>query len=188
VATSPVAVGETIAGKYRVEEILGSGGMGVVISARHVELGQKVAIKVLRHGVLEDPALEQRFLNEARALAKIENEHVVRVLDVGRFEAGAPFIVMEHLVGTDLGRVLSERGPLPVTDAVDIVLQACLGLAEAHALGFVHRDLKPGNLFVCERVDGTSIVKVIDFGIAKSLASGAKLTSDSLVLGSPRYM
>jgi serine/threonine-protein kinase len=184
----PVPPGSTIDGKYRVERVLGRGGMGVVVSAKHIELGQKVAIKVLREGVLESDEALQRFMQEARALARLESEHVVRVFDVGTLESGAPYMVMEHLNGSDLSALLKKRkAPLPVDETVGYVLEACTGLAEAHAVGIVHRDLKPGNLFRVQKADGTTQIKVLDFGIAKT-AEGPRLTSDRMVLGSPRYM
>lgn len=184
----PVQPGSTIDGKYRVERVLGRGGMGIVVSATHLDLGQKVAIKLLREGVLESDAAVQRFLQEARALARLESEHVVRVFDVDRLEGGAPYMVMEHLNGSDLSAVLAERkGPLEAEETVGYLLEACTGLAEAHAAGIVHRDLKPGNLFRAQKSDGTTQIKVLDFGIAKT-SEGPRLTSDRMVLGSPRYM
>src|SRR5690349_136453 len=161
----PVQPGSTIDGKYRVERVLGRGGMGIVVSATHLDLGQKVAIKLLREGVLESDAAVQRFLQEARALARLESEHVVRVFDVDRLEGGAPYMVMEHLNGSDLSAVLAERkGPLEAEETVGYLLEACTGLAEAHAAGIVHRDLKPGNLFRAQKSDGTTQIKVLDFG------------------------
>jgi eukaryotic-like serine/threonine-protein kinase len=182
--------GDVIADKYRVERRIGEGGMGIVVSARHLELGTRVAIKLLRAGGAE----EGRFLREARAVSRIETEHVARVLDVGRTAAGAPFIVMEHLRGIDLSKRLAEAGPLDVHVAVGYVRQACEAVAEAHALGIVHRDLKPSNLFIVERRDGTELVKVLDFGISKVTEplDGASVeltaTADSAVMGSIAYM
>jgi serine/threonine protein kinase len=185
--------GAVIAGKYRAERRLGEGGMGIVLAARHVELGTRVAIKVLRDG---DPH-ENRLLREAQAMARLECEHVARVLDVGRTSEGPhgrPFIIMEHLRGTDLAKYLAERGTLPITEAVDHVLEACVAIVEAHGLGIVHRDLKPSNLFLVERRDGSHQVKVLDFGISKLTRplEGAKTSSTAtvgnVVLGSIAYM
>jgi serine/threonine-protein kinase len=184
--------GETIDGKYRVEGQLGAGGMGVVVAARHLQLGHRVAIKLVRETVARDPQILARFMREARAAVSLKSDHVARVLDVGTLPSGAPYIVMEYLVGADLFAVLRQGGPLPVSRAVGYVLQACEAVAEAHALGIVHRDLKPSNLFVTTRVDGTALVKVLDFGICKapvlSSAADAQLTSSGVMMGSPPYM
>lgn len=190
-ADSSLVPGRVVAGKYRLEERIGEGGMGVVVAARHLELDALVAIKFLRAGLADDG----RLLREARAAARLENEHVVRVLDVGCTDDGAPFIVMEHLNGTDLARTLAERGPLPIAEAVGFVLEACEGVAEAHALGIVHRDLKPSNLFLASRRNGTSIVKVLDFGISKltrrrddATTGTVTTTGPATVVGSVGYM
>jgi serine/threonine-protein kinase len=181
-----------LAGKYRVEKILGVGGMGVVVAARHLQLQTKVAIKFLRPEMLASEEAVARFAREARAAVRITSEHVARVLDVGSLENGAPYIVMEFLEGGDLAAWLRQRGPLPVEQAVDFVLQACEAIAEAHALGIVHRDLKPANLFCIRGPDGLLSIKVLDFGISKvnegDSASGASVTQTSTILGSPLYM
>lgn len=190
------AVGELIAKKYRVERLVGRGGMGVVLAARHLQLGQTVAIKLLTLPPDEDRRDEAiaRFLHEAQAAARLQNDHVVRIYDVGQLEDGLPFMVMELLSGQDLGTMLDERGPLPEPEAVDYVLQACAGIAEAHQLGVVHRDLKPSNLFVTRRSDGLPLLKVLDFGISKQLTdpgSGqavATFTNTRTLMGSPNYM
>jgi serine/threonine-protein kinase len=192
----PVREGDLIAGKYRVERVLGMGGMGVVVAAMHAELDQRVAVKVLLPAMAQNPAVVTRFSREARAAAKIKSEHVVRVIDVGNTDAGLPYIVMEYLEGHDLAEVLAGSGKVAPGAAVDFVLQACEALAEAHAAGFVHRDLKPGNLFLARRADGSEIVKVLDFGISKAaiaddVPGGGKpssLTQTSDVFGSPLYM
>jgi serine/threonine protein kinase len=182
-----LSVGDVIADKYRVEKILGIGGMGMVVAAIHLDLDQRVAIKAMLPAAAENPDTAARFLREARAAVKLTGEHVCRVLDVGRFSSGAPYIVMEHLEGQTLGSWLKRRGPLPVGEAVDFILQAAEGMAEAHARGIVHRDLKPENLFITSRIDGKSIVKVLDFGISKvALANSATNTND--IMGSPAYM
>jgi len=191
-----LTVGDVIAQKYRVEGIVGRGGMGVVVSARHVQLGQTVAIKLLTLPPDEDRRDEAiaRFLNEAQAAAKLRGDHVVRIYDVGQLESGLPFMVMELLSGSDLGSMLDARGALPEAEAVDYVLQACAGVAEAHQMGIVHRDLKPSNLFVTRRSDGLPLLKVLDFGISKQLgdpSSGEELptfTNTRTLMGSPNYM
>src|SRR5689334_15421326 len=165
--TAPVQPGEVLAGKYRVERILGMGGMGVVVSAWHLQLEERVALKFMLPDALENQEAVSRFSREARAAVKIKSEHVARVSDVGKLENGAPYMVMEFLEGSDLSGWLAEKGPLPVEQAVEFILQASEAIAEAHALGIVHRDLKPANLFVIRRADGAWSIKVLDFGISK---------------------
>jgi serine/threonine-protein kinase len=186
----PVSPGDVLAGKYRVERVIGAGGMGVVVQATHLELDERVAMKFLLPHAVENAEAATRFVREARAAVKIKSEHVARVTDVGRLETGAPYIVMEFLQGSDLAAVLT-RGPLPIEDAVDFLLQAADAMAEAHAAGIVHRDLKPSNLFMSMRSDGTPIIKVLDFGISKVNVpdtSDAGLTRTTTIMGSPFYM
>ena len=190
---APVAAGDLLAnGRYRVEEVLGEGGMGLVCAAKHVALGQKVAIKFLLPEALEHPQAAQRFEREARASASLTSEHVVRVTDVGTLETGAPYFVMEFLEGEDLAQRLRREGPLDVRTALSLMAQACEGLIEAHAKGLVHRDIKPSNLFLAKRASGKSVLKVIDFGIAKAELTqdvgGHELTRTSEIMGSPQYM
>ena len=186
-------VGEIFAEKYRIESVLGLGGMGIVLAATHIHLEERVAIKLLLPAIAENPEYVARFLREGRAAIKIRSEHVGRMIDVGKPAVGPPYLVMEHLSGTDLSRLLEERGPLPVAVAVDYLLQAGEALAEAHAMGTVHRDLKPGNLFLTTRPDGTECVKVLDFGISK-VAEGItpsadySMTKSTTLMGSPLYM
>ena len=183
--------GDLVAGKYRVGRLLGAGGMGMVFAGRHEQLDQPVAIKVVRNGAIADQEGAQRFMREARAAARLKSEHVARVLDVGTLESGSPYMVMELLEGVDLAALLTSSGPLSVSDVADWVLQACEAIAEAHAAGIVHRDIKPENLFLARTVGGASHIKVLDFGISKSVdsvrAAGA-LTRTQSVLGSPLYM
>jgi serine/threonine-protein kinase len=182
---------ETVAGKYRIGRTLGEGGMGVVVAARHLELDQMVAIKFLRPEIAEEAASAERFRREARAAARIRSPHICRVLDVGTTEDGLPYLVMEYLEGCDLSDELAKRGRFPVPEALDYVLQACEGLSEAHACGIVHRDLKPGNLYLESRSDGSRSIKVLDFGVSKSLIESAgqlKLTKTASLVGSPLYM
>lgn len=188
---SPVKVGELIADKYRVVEILAAGGMGVVVAAEHVQLGQRYAVKFLLSDAQHAQSVE-RFLREARAAACIESTRVCRVFDCGTLPDGSPYMVMEHLVGHDLGHELKTRGRLPVGETVDLLLQALEGIAEAHAVGIVHRDLKPSNLFLCQKPGRAREVKVLDFGISKLMATDESteedLTATATMLGSPRYM
>ncbi len=180
--------GDVLAGKYRIDRVLGKGGMGVVVAAHHTTLRQNVAVKFLLAATAKRGDATERFLREARAAVSIQSEHVARVTDVGTLESGAPYMVMEFLTGSDLGQVLEERGPLPVEEAVDYVLQACEAIAEAHALGLIHRDLKPANLFVTTRADGSPLIKVLDFGLSKATKPDtldASLTATNVVMGSP---
>ncbi len=189
--SSPVSAGDVIADKYEVERVLAEGGMGVVVAAQHKQLRRRVALKFLRAELCEMREVVVRFLREAQAMTTIQNEHVARVLDVGTMTTGAPYMVMEYLEGEDLAQSLERRDRLPVTEAVDYVLQGMEALAEAHTHGFVHRDLKPSNLFVTQRPDGSPLVKVLDFGISKVVAGeggGVDLTHAHGLLGSPLYM
>jgi serine/threonine-protein kinase len=189
--SSPVKEGDLLAGKYRVERVLGVGGMGIVVAARHEQLDQAVAIKFVRDDALGNQEAVARFLREARAAVKLRSEHAAKVLDVGTLESGAPYMVMEYLEGSDLGAVLIDRGPLPIEVAAEYVVQACEAVAEAHAAGIIHRDLKPQNLFLSRMVGGGSRVKVLDFGVSKTLANssgGGALTQTRSMLGSPLYM
>ena len=185
--------GLVVADKYRVDEVIGEGGMGIVVSATHVGLEQRVAIKFLLPEAMRSAEVVERFLREARIAAKVNSEHVARVSDVGRVDDGTPFIVMEHLEGADLGAILRRDGQLPVEEACEITLQACEALAEVHAAGIVHRDLKPSNLFVTRRADGAPCVKLLDFGISKLTDPGdggedPALTATATIMGSPSYM
>jgi serine/threonine-protein kinase len=168
-APLPIPIGSIIDGKYRLERVIGSGGMGVVMAAEHLKLGKTVALKFLLRHACENREAVSRFLREGQALARITSAHVARVMDVGTLEGGEPYIVMEYLEGSDLGVVLRKRGPLPIADAVGYLLEACEAVAEAHANGIVHRDLKPSNLFLSESADGLHVVKVLDFGISKAV-------------------
>ncbi|MDI3291744.1 serine/threonine-protein kinase [Polyangium sp. 15x6] len=186
-----VTPGETLLGKYRVERVLGQGGMGMVVAARHEGLGELVAIKLMLGP--EDAGRAQqardRFLREARNAARLKSEHVAKVYDVGQLDDGRPYMVMEYLEGRDLADVIERRGPLPVTEAAGLVLQACDALMEAHGLGIVHRDLKPSNMFLIRRPNGKPCLKLLDFGISKRMAAESQsLTASGALLGSPLYM
>lgn len=189
---APVQEGDLLAGKYRVEKVLGFGGMGVVVSAFRGDLEQRVAVKFLSQAAAERPDAAERFRREARAAAKIRSEHVARVLDVGTLDTGLPYMVMEFLEGNDIAEELRRLERLPILDAVEFILQAIEALAEAHAAGVVHRDLKPGNLFLAHRADGSRRVKVLDFGISKALSGSSveelSLTKTAALIGSPLYM
>ncbi len=190
-----ICPGDVLAGKYRVERVLGAGGMGVVVAAHHLQLDERVALKFL----LPDGARATRRRSRASSArraprSKIKSEHVARVIDVGELENGAPYMVMEYLEGGDLvGMARAARARCRVEQAVDFVLQACEAIAEAHALGIVHRDLKPANLFCVQRADGQLSIKVLDFGISKVIDAdgGARPRHDEderRSSGSPLYM
>ena len=189
--------GDLLAGKYRIGATLGRGGMGVVVSGMHETLRQSVAIKFLRPAYAKDEDSLRRFLREARAAASLKSVHATRIFDIDCTDAGVPYIVMELLLGTSVDRVLEEQGAFTVPAAVDCLLELCDALAEAHAAGLVHRDLKPSNLFLATAPDGDPILKVLDFGISKSLvgagaaepsAGETSLTAPNTLLGSPQYM
>ncbi len=166
-------VGDVFAGKYRIERVLGRGGMGIVVAASHVKLRQTVAIKFVLQSSLGGPRLATRLLREARAAAALRGEHVARVFDVDVVN-GVPYIVMEYLEGQTLASLLETSGPLGVTPIADYALEACEALAEAHALGIVHRDLKPSNLFLARGPGGRQSLRVLDFGISKALDERAE--------------
>jgi hypothetical protein len=184
--------GDVLAGKYRIERLIGRGGMGAVFAAQHTLLNQRVAVKLLLGELARSPEAMTRFMNEARAAAQIQGEHVARVLDIGQLPTGMPFMVLEYLEGADLADVLKSRGVLTVPEVADYALQALEALGQAHAAGIVHRDLKPANLFLARRHDGSSVVKVLDFGISKNLSPLAGtpqgMTQTRALLGSPEYM
>ncbi|HEX2872800.1 MAG TPA: serine/threonine-protein kinase [Polyangiaceae bacterium] len=188
--------GDLLAGKYRVEQVLGAGGMGYVVAALHEQLGQRVAVKLLVPELCENEDSVTRFLREARAAVKIQSEHVARVLDVGELTNGSPYMVMEFLSGRDLAEELDLPDQvIDVPTAIDYVLQASEAVAEAHSLNLIHRDLKPANLFLTQRPDGSPLVKVLDFGISKAinveenaLEPAPSLTATHSLLGSPAYM
>jgi eukaryotic-like serine/threonine-protein kinase len=184
-----VTPGMILAGKYRVERVLGRGGMGMVVAAHHTHLDTKVALKFLLPDALEHAELLERFAREARAAARIKSEYVAHVSDVGTLDTGAPYIVMEYLEGQDLSHRLRQAGRLPMEQAVEFILQAAEALAEAHSLGIVHRDLKPANLFCVRRADGLEVIKILDFGISKVVGTPELgMTQTSMVMGSPYYM
>jgi eukaryotic-like serine/threonine-protein kinase len=193
----PVHEGDVIADKYRIDRLIGVGGMAAVLRATHLELDQVVAIKLLRPEHVAKPDAVKRFLREARAAVKLRSTHVARILDVGTAEISptmqVPYMVMEHLEGSDFESLLEARGTFPQAEAVEYILQACDAVAEAHALGIVHRDLKPANLFLTTKRDGTALVKLLDFGISKTTETAArpldqKITHEHATMGSPAYM
>jgi hypothetical protein len=189
----PVPAGELVDGRYLVERVLGVGGMGIVAACADRTSGDRVAIKFMLPEALPQREALQRFVREARALNAIKSEHVARMRDVGNLPDGTPYIVMEYLEGVDLAERL-RRGPrLSLQAKLDIVLQACAGIVAAHGCGVLHRDLKPGNLFLTRQPDGAEQVKLLDFGISKiagrsPVGPAGALTSAQTQMGSPHYM
>jgi serine/threonine-protein kinase len=187
---SPLAIGQVVCGKYRIERQIGRGGMGIVLAATHLHLGNLVAIKVMRRDLLPDDRALDRLLIEARAAARVRSDHVARVLDVGLLETGSPFIVMEYLEGENLADLLDRQGALGLEEAAAFMMQCCLALAEVHIAGMIHRDLKPGNIFIARQLDGSATVKIVDFGISKHIGDARErgAVTSPQVLGSPFYM
>jgi len=179
--------GDVLSGKYTIVRILGEGGMGVVYEAMHNRISQRVAIKMLHPSMMKTGEFVQRFEREARAIGRLKSRHTARVLDVEETAEGIPYMVMEFLEGHDLETELERRGALPVVEAVDYLLQTCSAMAEAHDLGIVHRDLKPANLFIC-RQEGEAIIRVLDFGISKSMDGDSSVTTTATAMGTPLYM
>jgi serine/threonine protein kinase len=188
--TSPLLArpGVVVAGKFRVERILAEGGMGVVVAATHIQLDRPVALKFLRADISANLEALARFTREAKAAAQLKSEHVAHVLDVGVTDDGTPYMVMEYLDGQSLYRVLQTQGPLSIASAADYAIQTCEGLAEAHARGIVHRDVKPDNLFLIERSPGWRSIKILDFGISKIPLTDANNIATGVIMGSPCYM
>lgn len=183
------AVGAVVLDRYRIDEYLASGAMGHILRATRLDTGEPVAIKVLHQNVPLDEDNVRRFLREAKSASRLRSEHVTRIFDVGTLDTGRPLIVMELLEGTDLWHLLSRRGRAPQHFAVEIILQACDALAEAHAIRIFHRDIKPANLFLANRRDGTTQLKILDFGVSKSPESvDYSITKVHALLGTPQYM
>ncbi len=183
--------GTIVAKKYRVERILGRGATGVVVAAKHLDLGHEVAIKIVLPAVfLDDRAALERFLREGRVAARLSSPHVARVYDVGYLEGDIPYLVMELVRGRNLAEVLAAEGPQPVSRVAGWCRDLADVLGEAHALGIVHRDVKPANVMLSETLNGKTIVKLVDFGISKlgEDAGFKKLTDARAILGSPAYM
>ena len=193
---APFSAGEILDGKFRIGEVLGRGGMGVVIAAHHLDLDEPVALKFLHRGVASDEVAVARLLREARAVSRINSARVPRVLDVARLADGSPYIVMELLRGSDLDALLRSRGTFGVSEAAHLMMDLCETLEQAHRHGIVHRDLKPQNVFLArDEREGTEVVKVLDFGISRLLTPsddtapyGEGLTKGDEILGTPRYV
>jgi serine/threonine-protein kinase len=188
-ASDDPLVGAVLAQTYRVLRVVGGGGMGTVYAAEHLRLGRRVAVKVLGQQLRQDPGALDRFRREAHNCAALANPHIVDVLDFNATDDGTPFLVMELLVGEDLGQWLQVEGALHPGEVARIGRQICSALAAAHAEGIVHRDLKPSNVFLCRRDEGGEpLVKVLDFGLSKARSALASLTHSGQLLGTPHYM
>ncbi|HLK93119.1 MAG TPA: serine/threonine-protein kinase [Polyangia bacterium] len=189
-ADAGARVGELVGAKYRIVRLLAQGGMGVVYEAQHTVVKRRFAVKFLRRELTERRDILTRFHHEAEAAGALESEHVAAAVDFGIADDGAPYIVMEYLVGESLTALCGREGPLPVGRAADLVGQAARGVAVAHAAGIIHRDLKPQNLFLCRRQDGTDLLKVLDFGVAKlqALDDPNAATRTGAVVGTVAYM
>src|SRR6185295_15768508 len=176
-------------GRYQIVRVLGEGGMGVVYEALHLGLKKRFAIKTLRPSFANIPEARVRFLREGEAAARIHHAHVVNVVDVGT-EGGVPFLVMELLKGQSLAALLASEGPMDVAAAVGLLLPALSAVAAGHAQGVVHRDLKPGNIFIAHGTWGEPVTKILDFGVSKLMAAGdgTSLTATASVLGTAAYM
>src|SRR5688572_9761662 len=183
-----LVTGDIVAERYRIGPVIGAGGMGIVYKAQHIELGTPVAIKVIRPDIAQNSSLWRRFAREARALAALHNKHVVRVHDAGTLPSGLRYLVMELLDGTDLRRLISERGAIPVPEAVDHALQVCSALGDAHRLHIIHRDIKPENIFLARFRACDPTIKLLDFGVARFLDDSGQLTVPGRGVGSPRYL
>jgi serine/threonine-protein kinase len=184
--------GDIVGGKYELTRLIAQGAMGEVYEAQHIELRRTVAVKALRPELCRDEESTKRFVREARAAATIGSEHIAAVTDVGQGQDGAPYLVMEYVEGETLARVLRAEGRLDAGRAARVGVQLCWALAAAHDKGIVHRDMKPDNVFLVPRPDGTELVKIVDFGIAKVLDSvtldASHLTAAGTTLGTPYYM
>lgn len=191
--TSDLArAGLVVGGKFRLDMCIGQGGMGSVWSATHLGLGNQIAIKLVSREFVRSPEALRRFDAEAKAAARLQSRHVVQVYDNGTLEDGTPYIAMELLSGESLQQRIDRAGPLPIQEAVEILAQCCKALGRAHAVGIIHRDIKPDNIFLSTSPDDDSyVVKVLDFGVAKITMAGAadpSATRTGAVLGTPLYM
>ncbi|MBI2895664.1 MAG: serine/threonine protein kinase [Deltaproteobacteria bacterium] len=181
-------VGRVLEGKYRIDSVLGKGGMGVVYTATHAKLGKRMALKILRSEMSQDADLVSRFTQEARAASAIGSEHITDVTDFGDLPDGSTYFVMEYLEGVPLSGAMKKTGPIDPAKAVHIMAQICKALGAAHAGGIVHRDLKPDNVFLIRRGDRDDFVKILDFGIAKVGGAVGPRTRSGMIFGTPHYM
>ena len=181
-------IGRTLKGTYRVESLLAKGGMGAVYEARHLRLGRTFAVKVLLDGEANDSERVASFRAEAETIAQLAHPHIVQVLDVDETDDGLPYFVMEHLTGETLAARLRRDGALPVLEALLVTFQIAAALAQVHARGIVHCDLKPGNIFLVRVDNERAFVKMLDFGVSRAFDPPGVPCSAGLVLGTPNYM
>ncbi len=188
IPTDEERIGTLVSERYRLEAILGQGGMGVVFGGSHTWTGRGVAVKILKPDYATDAEGVRRFLQEARSAASIDHPNVIDVLDMGSDEDGTVFMVLERLEGQTLGERLDESGRLDVTETLEVMLPVLAGLESAHAAGVLHRDIKPDNIFIATDGAGRRVPKVLDFGMSKVLEAGLGTTDSGAVLGTPYYM
>src|SRR5687767_3613255 len=183
-------IGKVIGDRYLLRERIGQGGSGTIYLAEHITVKRKIAVKVLHHELSQDDLAVERFRREATTVAEIDNEHIVEVLDFGRTEDGRLFLAMELLEGETLAAALKRDKQLPIEQALDILTQVGEALMEAHAMGYVHRDLRPANIFLARRRGREGFVKVLDFGLAKLVEreGEAATTTLGMTFGDPCYM
>ena len=181
-------IGRVLADRYRILRRIGEGGMGAVYLCEHVVLHRSLAVKVLRRDLSSDPEIVERFRNEAIAASQIGQENVIDVFDIGKTDDGALYYVMEALEGHSVGAILRHDGPIAVPRALAVLEQVGRALGAAHARGVVHRDLKPDNVFLVRREDGSEQAKLLDFGISKLEQAGERLTQAGAIIGTPEYM
>jgi len=184
--TKDPLLGQVVAGRYRLESLLGEGGMGVVYRARHVLIDRVVALKLIRPDLRGETHLRAWMVREARAANRVDHAHIVDIHDVGETEDGELYLVMEYLIGDSLSSQISQ-GPMPIPRAVDILEQMTAALARAHDLGVVHRDLKSDNIMLTSRGGRKDFVKILDFGLA-ALTRDPRLAPKGAVFGTPEYM
>lgn len=184
----PAQIGDVIASKYRLVRSLGRGGMGRIFEADHLMLDTKVALKFMHPHLTRDPVSVGRFAREARAAATLKSEHAARIIDVDQLASGELYIVMEYLEGRSLETMARGGRSIPILDAVMYISQACEALAEAHDRGIIHRDVKPANLFLTKGKSGEPMIKVLDFGLAKSSEAEGTASGVLQALGTPQYM
>ncbi|HEY3821936.1 MAG TPA: serine/threonine-protein kinase [Polyangiaceae bacterium] len=184
--------GQIVAGKFRLDAVIGRGGMGSVWSATHIGLGHRLALKLIAREYVRSPEALRRFDAEARAAARLQSRHVVQVFDNGTLDDGTPFIAMELLSGENVSARIEHRGPVALADTVEIVAQCCKALGRAHAAGIVHRDIKPDNIFLAREPDeDADVAKILDFGVAKITQDDlqeSQVTGTGALLGTPLYM
>jgi serine/threonine-protein kinase len=184
--------GQVVAGKFRLDTVIGRGGMGSVWSATHVGLGHRLALKLISRQYVRSHEALRRFDAEARAAARLQSRHVVQVFDNGTLDDGTPFIAMELLSGDNVSERIERRGPMPLVEVVEVMAQCCKALGRAHAAGIIHRDIKPDNVFLAREPDeDADVVKILDFGVAKmalDLEGGSQITETGALLGTPLYM